>query len=74
MNSYILYPIARSNYAHVYSTEIARWRHAVETLSALLGLSEGKPPETGATVEVKEWISNCIPHFIMDVINDPWWA
>ena len=24
------------------------------------------------TVEVKEWISNFIPHFIMDAITYPW--
>ena len=27
----------------------------------------------GATVEVKEWISNFIPQFIMDVIIYPYW-
>ena len=27
----------------------------------------------GCTVEVKEWISNFIPHFIMDVITNPCW-
>ena len=27
----------------------------------------------GATVEVKEWISNYISHFIMDVITYPCW-
>ena len=26
----------------------------------------------GETVEVWEWISNFIPHFIMDVITYPW--
>ena len=26
----------------------------------------------GCTVEVYEWISNFIPHFIMDVITYPW--
>ena len=26
-----------------------------------------------ATVEVWEWISNCIPHYIIDVIIYPWW-
>ena len=51
MNSYILYQIARSNYAHVYSIEFGRWHHAVETLSALLGLSEGNPPEIGGFAE-----------------------
>ena len=28
----------------------------------------------GATVEVKEWISNFILHFIMDVIAYPCWV
>ena len=27
----------------------------------------------GCTVEVKEWISNFIPYFIMDVLTDPCW-
>ena len=27
----------------------------------------------GSTVEVKEWMSNFIPHFIMDVIIYPCW-
>ena len=27
----------------------------------------------GATVEVKEWISNFIPHFMMDVIANQCW-
>ena len=27
----------------------------------------------GAAVEVLEWISNYIPHFIMDVITYPCW-
>ena len=27
----------------------------------------------GATVEVYEWISNYIPHFMMDVITYPYW-
>ena len=27
----------------------------------------------GCTVEVKEWISNSISHFIMDVITYPFW-
>ena len=25
------------------------------------------------TIEVKKWISNFIPHFIMDVITYPYW-
>ena len=31
------------------------------------------PNLNGATVEVSEWISNVIPHFIMDVITFPMW-
>ena len=31
------------------------------------------PHFNSATVEVKEWISNLIPHFIIDVINYPYW-
>ena len=27
----------------------------------------------GATIEASEWISNFIPHIIMDVITYPWW-
>ena len=28
----------------------------------------------GATVEVWEWITNFIPHILMDVISYPWWG
>ena len=31
------------------------------------------PNFNGCTIEVWEWISNFIPHFIMDVITDPCW-
>ena len=31
------------------------------------------PKLNGATIEVWEWISNFIPHFIMDVIIHPCW-
>ena len=31
------------------------------------------PNFNGATVEVWEWISNFIPHFIMDMIAYPCW-
>ena len=31
------------------------------------------PNFNGCTIEVWEWISNFIPHFIIDVITYPWW-
>ena len=31
------------------------------------------PNFNGTTVEDWEWLSNCILHFLMDVINYPWW-
>ena len=31
------------------------------------------PNLNGRTVEVQEWISNFIPHFVMDVITNPCW-
>ena len=31
------------------------------------------PNFNGSTVEAWEWISNFIPHYIMDVIAYPWW-
>ena len=37
------------------------------------GITYPFPNFNGATVEVWEWISNIIPHFLMDVIACPWW-
>ena len=37
------------------------------------GINYPLPNFNGATVEVWEWMTNFIPHFIMDVINYPCW-